>query len=224
MNRRSLLLGLSGTALLATAGLTLLRPGAQDGIWASPALADEAPADGAAPELLPDIAMGSPDAPITLIEYASYTCGHCAHFHETVFKPLKKDYIDTGKVRFILREAYFDGAGLWAAQVARCGGDLKYYGISSILFAEQHDWIGDGTPQTMGANLRKIGLRAGLTAEQIDTCLNDNDMAQRMVMTYQTHFTADGIEGTPTLMINGKKHNNMGYDALKKILDAELAG
>ncbi|MBZ4020932.1 thiol-disulfide oxidoreductase [Rhodobacter sp. TJ_12] len=223
MNRRSLLLGLSGTALLAAAGgWSLLRPNAE-GLWASPALAQET-TGGAANDLLPDVAMGAADAPVTLIEYASFTCGHCANFHETVFKPLKREYIDTGKVRFILREAYFDGVGLWAGQVAQCGGDLKYYGIVDMLFDEQSAWIGDGQPQTIGDNLRKIGLRAGLTKEQIEACLNDTARAERMVATYQAHFTADGIEGTPTLMINGKKHSNMSYESLKKILDAELAG
>lgn len=221
MNRRSLLLGLSGAAMLAVAGgWTLMRPGAMpEDLVASPAQAD-----GPAPQILPDISMGSANAPITFIEYASFTCPHCAHFHDDVFGKLKRDYIDSGKVRFVLREAYFDRYGLWAGQIAQCGGDLKYYGIVDMLFSEQDAWIGDGKPETIAANLRKIGLRAGLTKDQIEACLNDTARAQSMVATYQKHFTDDGIKGTPSFMINGKEYDNMSYPDLKKILDALLAG
>ncbi|SOB94995.1 DsbA family protein [Rhodobacter maris] len=220
MNRRSLLLGLSGAAVLAAAGgWTLLRPGATtEDLVASPAEA------GGSPQILPDVTLGSSKAPVTLIEYASFTCPHCAHFQQDVFKPLKRDYIDTGKVRFILREAYFDRYGLWAGQIAQCGGDLKYYAIADMMFAEQQAWIGDGQPETIGANLRKIGLRAGLTKDQIEACLNDNARAQAMVATYQKHFTDDGITGTPSLVINGTKYDNMSYADLKKILDPLLGG
>ena len=219
MNRRSLVFGLGGaTAVAALGGVLSLRQGSADGLLALPAQAETAP------NLLPDIPMGSPDAPITLIEYASYTCSHCATFHETVLSPLKRDYIETGKVRFILREVYFDKFGLWAGQIAQCGGDLKYYGISGMVFAEQEKWIGDGQEATIAENLRKIGLRAGLTKDQIEACLNDNARAEAMVATYQSHATADAIEGTPTLVINGEKFSNMGYDELKKILDAKLGG
>lgn len=182
------------------------------------------PAEAAGTAILPDVALGRADAPVTLIEYASYTCSHCARFHETVFPSLKRDYIDTGKVRFILREVYFDKFGLWAGQVAQCGGDLKYYGIAGMLFTEQAAWIGDGAEATIAENLRKIGLKAGLTKEQIETCLNDTARAEAMVMTYQKNASADAIEGTPTLVINGEKHDNMGYAELKKILEAKLGG
>lgn len=220
MNRRSLLLGLAGGAVVAAAGggYAVLRQAPAETLIATPA---EAAPGGA---VLPDIALGRADAPVTLIEYASYTCSHCARFHETVFPSLKRDYIDTGKLRFILREVYFDKFGLWAGQVAQCGGDLKYYGISGMLFAEQKSWIGDGTEAAIAENLRKIGLKAGLTKEQVETCLNDTARAEAMVRTYQKNASADAIEGTPTLVINGEKHDNMGYAELKKILDAKLGG
>jgi len=218
MNRRTLLLGLAGGAVVAAAGGALvLRPGTAETLVATPA-------EAAAPGLIADIPLGKANAPITLIEYASFTCSHCAHFHDEVFVQLKRDYIDTGKVKFILREVYFDKFGLWGGQLAQCGGDLKYYGIADMLFAEQQAWIGDGSEATIAANLRKIGLKAGLTKDQIETCLNDRARAEAMVMTYQKNATADGIEGTPTLMINGEKHDNMSYADLKKILDAKLGG
>ena len=93
--------------------------------------AADANADAPAIEIK-DMTLGPVDAPVTLIEYASYTCPHCATFHASVFKDLKRDYIDTGKVHFIYREVYFDRYGLWASMVARCGGDMKYFAVQEI--------------------------------------------------------------------------------------------
>lgn len=184
-----------------------------------------APAQAATAEvaLLPDIPLGEESAPITMIEYASFTCSHCANFHETVYPQLKAEWIDTGKVKFILREVYFDQFGLQAAQVANCAGPMKYYPIGGMLFDGQAEWIGDGQPATVSANLKKIGLKAGLTAEAVDACLADEARAEQMVLAYQTRATADDVQGTPTLIINGVKHENMAYADLKKILEAELA-
>lgn len=219
MNRRSLLLGIAGAAVIAaTGGWVSMRQNPAQSLIATPA---EAAGDV---ELLPDVVLGSADAPITFIEYASYTCSHCADFYGRVFVNLKRDYIDTGKVKFILREVYFDKFGLWGGQIAQCAGDMKYYGIADMLFAEQQKWIGDGKEATIADNLRKIGLRAGLGKEQIETCLNDTARAERMVVTFQKHMQDDQIEGTPTLVIDGQKYDNMSYDDLKKILDAKLGG
>jgi protein-disulfide isomerase len=176
----------------------------------------------ASAETLPDIVMGQADAPVTVIEYASYTCPHCADFHDAVFDKLKADYVDSGKVRFIHREVYFDKFGLWAGMIASCGGAPKYYAISGMLYESQRDWIGDGQEPTIAANLRKVGLKAGLSQDQVNACLNDQDMARKMVATYQKNAAADKIDSTPTLVINGKKHSNMSYADLKQILDAEL--
>ena len=96
-------------------------------------------------ETLPDIALGAEDAPLTIIEYASFTCGHCANFHSDVFPQLKADYIDSGQVRFVQRDIYFDQVGLWAGILARCGGDDKYYAVSDMLFDEQKEWLSGGS-------------------------------------------------------------------------------
>ncbi|MCA0041943.1 DsbA family protein [Celeribacter litoreus] len=170
-----------------------------------------------------DIVLGDPDAPIELIEYASYTCPHCANFHGAVFEPLKADYIDTGKVKFVYREVYFDKFGLWAAMVARCGGDMRYFGIQKILYEEQRDWIGTGK-DTMAIveNLRTIGKRAGLTDENLDECLNDGAMAEAMYQKFTEEMEEYGVDATPTLIIDGVKHSNMSYADLKEILDAKL--
>ena len=216
MNRRSLLLGVAGAAVVAvTGGWIATRQTGTQTSFVTPAAAADA-------EILPDIPLGSADAPITLIEYASFTCPHCAHFHETVFPSLKRDYIDTGKVKFIHREVYFDKFGLWAGTIAGCVGAPKYHAVAGMIYDTQADWIGDGKEATVGANLRKIGLKAGLSKEQIDTCLNDKARMEAMVATYQKHATDDKIDATPTLVINGEKFSNMSFEELKKILDAKL--
>jgi protein-disulfide isomerase len=169
------------------------------------------------------MALGPADAKVTIIEYASFTCPHCANFHEAVFKPLKAEYIDTGKVRFEFREVYFDRYGLWAAMTARCGGDLRFFGITDILYTTQQEWAGTDDAGTVVENLKRIGRTVGMDDAALDTCLNDAGMAQALVDQYQTNATADGVEGTPTILINGEKHSNMSYDDLKAIIDPLLA-
>lgn len=170
-----------------------------------------------------EIALGPADAKVTLTEYASYTCPHCATFHATVFKDLKRDYIDTGKIRFVYREVYFDRYGLWAAMVARCGGEMRYFGIQDMLYAQQREWSGAGDPVLIVEALRKIGLTAGLTKEQLDACLSDGAMAEALVAKFQKDAEADKIDSTPSLVINGEKFGNMAYAELKAILDKKLA-
>ncbi len=172
---------------------------------------------------LKDFSIGAPDAKVQITEYASFTCPHCANFHETVFKPLKADYIDTGKVHFTYREVYFDRPGLWAAMIARCGGDMRYFGISDILFDTQQEWPHSDDPAVIMANLKKIGRTAGMDDAAMDTCMKDAGTAQAMIDRSEANMKADAVEGTPTLMINGVKHSNMSYADLKVILDAELA-
>ncbi|MDM7931866.1 DsbA family protein [Tabrizicola sp.] len=188
---------------------------------ASPAFAQEA---GTAVTEPGDFSLGSPDAPVKIVEYASYTCPHCATFHANVFKDLKRDYIDTGKVHFTLREVYFDRYGLWAAMVARCGGDLRYFGISDMLFAKQAEWAGSQDPMQVVQSLKTIGITAGLDGAAIDACLNDQAQAEALIARFQVNMEADGVQGTPTIFVNGSKHSNMTYADLKAIIDAELAG
>ncbi len=170
-----------------------------------------------------DFSIGTPDAKVKITEYASFTCPHCANFHDTVFKPLKADYIDTGKVHFTYREVYFDRYGLWAAMVARCGGDMRYFGISDILFDTQKEWPASDDPNVVVENLKKIGRTAGMDDATLDACMKDGAMAEAMVKRFEENMKADEVEGTPTLFINGVKHANMSYDDLKTIIEAELA-
>ncbi|TRW99443.1 DsbA family protein [Paracoccus sp. M683] len=183
----------------------------------------ETPAEPAATEILADIPMGAEDAPLTIYEYASFTCGHCANFYEQNWPKLKAEYVDTGKVRFIQRDVYFDAVGLWAGILARCGGDDKYYAVSDMLFDEQKKWLAGSSGDEIAANLRKIGLKAGMTEDQMTACWNDTAKVEQLVATFQQNATADGIEATPTFMIGGDKVQNQPWDDMKKIIDAKLA-
>lgn len=170
-----------------------------------------------------DFSLGSPDAKVKLVEYASFTCPHCANFHANAYGQLKKEYIDTGKVHFTLREVYFDRYGLWAALIARCGGEMKYFGIHDMLYEKQKEWAGSEDPMQVVENLKTIGRSAGLDDAAMDVCLNDTANAEALIKQFQTNFEADGVKGTPTFFINGTMYSNMAYEDMKAILDAELA-
>lgn len=171
-----------------------------------------------------EMSIGSEDAPITIVEYASYTCPHCASFHAGAFKQIKENYIDTGKVKFDYREVYFDRYGLWASMVARCGNDTnRFFGISDILYTKQREWSAGGDPATIAQELRTIGLSAGLTPDEVDACMQDADNAQTLVGWFQQNADADDISSTPSFIINGEKYGNMNYADFSKTLDDLIA-
>ena len=172
--------------------------------------------------IVQEMSLGDPQAKVTMIEYASFTCPHCARFHEEVMPKLKKDYIDTGKVHFIFREVYFDRYGLWAGLVARCGGPLRYFAIVDRIFKTQREWTKGENASELVGNLRRIGKANGLTDEQLDACLSDGEKAQAMVALFQQNMEKDNIEGTPSFVINGRKYSNMSYEDMKAILDGLL--
>ena len=223
MNRRNFLMTTALAALgVGGAYLYTSQPQVTDFVITPANAQDAAEIDTS---MIKDLVMGDADAPIELIEYASYTCPHCANFHSTVFKQLKENYIDTGKVKFVYREVYFDKYGLWAAMVARCGGDLRYFGILDMLYEQQKDWIAGGKDaMEIVENLRTIGKKAGLTDADLDSCMNDGAMAQAMVAKYETEVAEYEVSSTPTLIINGQKERNMSYAELSEKLDAILNG
>ncbi|MCJ8140635.1 DsbA family protein [Falsirhodobacter halotolerans] len=193
------------------------------GGMALPALAqDTAPAGEQTAPTVPELVLGQADAPVTIVEYASYTCPHCADFHTNVFDKLKADYIDSGKVKFIFREVYFDRYGLWASMIARCGGEMRYFGVSDMLFDQQREWAGSSDPAVVVQNLKRIGRTAGMDDATMDQCMQDGAMAQALVENYEANVKEDGVEGTPTIFVNGAKHSNMSYADLKELIDAEL--
>lgn len=169
-----------------------------------------------------DMQLGNPDAPVTVIEYASYTCPHCATFHSGNYKQLKADYIDTGKINFIYREVYFDRFGLWASAIARCAGTPEaFFGITDMLYATQAEWsrAGGGDPAMIAEELRKIGRLAGLEGDAIEACLTDADSLRTLVAWYQENANADGISSTPSFVIDGRTYTNMAYPEMVRLID-----
>ncbi|MFY0693274.1 MAG: DsbA family protein [Paracoccaceae bacterium] len=168
-----------------------------------------------------EMTLGDPSAPVTIVEYASFTCPHCRTFHQNVFKQLKADYIDTGKVKFVYREVYFDPYGLWAGVVARCGGGQRYFGLVDLIYENQSSWTQGEAAQVAG-NLKRLGKLTGMDDATLDACLQDNDKMRALTALYQKNAEADGIRSTPSFVIDGKTYSNMSYEEMKAIIDAAL--
>ena len=173
---------------------------------------------------IPDMVLGVADAPVEIIEYASFTCPHCATFHAEVLPQLKADYIDTGKVRLIYREVYFDRFGLWGSMIARCGGEDRYFDIANLFYEKQREWTASGDPVIIIAELRKLAKTTGMTDEALDACMSDANMAQRLVSWYQTNAERDDIRSTPSFVIDGENNANIPYARFREIIDAKVAG
>ena len=173
--------------------------------------------------IVQEMSMGNPDAKVTVTEYASFTCPHCRNFHAGVLKDIKRDYNDTGKINFIYREVYFDKFGIWGGIVARCGGPERYFGIANLLYEQQAAWLGDGDPGEIAGNLRTIGKTAGLSDAELNACFNDGDKAKAMVALYQKNALSDGVNSTPSFLINGEKFSNMNYADFSAAIEAKLA-
>lgn len=175
--------------------------------------------------MIKDMTLGNPDAAVTVVEYASFTCPHCANFHKNEFKQLKADYIDTGLIKFVYRDVYFDRPGLWAAIVARCGegAENRFFGIADLIYQKQGDWARAGSAQEMVDQLRTIGKTAGLNDQQLDACFTDAAKAEALWAYYVKNAEADGVNSTPSFVINGSKYSNFSsYDAMKDVIDGEL--
>ncbi len=158
-----------------------------------------------------EMALGDPDASVTIVEYSSFTCPHCATFNQGVFRQIMENYVDTGQVQYIKREVYFDAYGLWAALVARCGGAERYHGVVEMLYQDQRQWAGSSDGAVVAENLRRIGRRAGMDNEQLDACLADRDKATALMEVYRVNAERYGIRSTPSFVINGQTFGNMSF-------------
>ena len=168
-----------------------------------------------APQALPDIVEGKADAPVVIVEYASMTCGHCAAFHNDVFPTLKKDFIDTGKVKFILREFPLDERAAAAFMLARSLGDKRDAAVD-FLFAQQRNWAFTETPFESLANVVK---QLGVGQAKFEETLKDEKLQQAIYAVAQ-QGQKYGVNATPTFFINGVKFDGrMEVAALPKIID-----
>ncbi|WP_136440074.1 DsbA family protein [Pacificoceanicola onchidii] len=169
-----------------------------------------------------EMTMGDPDATIEIIEYASFTCPHCATAHANLVPQVKENYVDTGKVKFTHREVYFDKYGMWASLIARCGGEAKYFGIIDLIYKGQAQWARAGNDAAIADELRKIGRLAGIGKDELDACMSDGEKLKNLVAWYQANATAHEIQSTPSFVVDGKKYANMSYAEFSAILDEKL--
>jgi protein-disulfide isomerase len=165
---------------------------------------------------LDDISMGSETAPVTIIEYASMTCPHCAAFEAQVFPKLKEKYIDTGKVRFILREFPLDGLAAAAFMLARCAGPDKYYPMVETLFAQQAKWAVRNPLEPLLA----IAKQAGFTQQSFEACINNKDQLNKVQQVRDRASQKFKVKATPTFFINGELHEGgMSIEDLDKAIE-----
>lgn len=195
LTRRAFTAAVSLTGLGLLAGFSPLR-------LITEAIAQTA-ADVAKPGSLPDMALGPADASVTVTEYASMTCPHCAAFTEKVFPKLKSEYIDTGKIRFVFREFPLDVKAAAGSMLARCiakDDSGKYFAVVDMLFRQQNDWVVKDTTNT----LIRIGKQAGLSQQQVEECLKDQKLLDRIAADQKYANEVLKVNSTPTFFINGE--------------------
>ncbi len=189
LSRRVLLLGTSGLTL---SGLTA-RAFAQ-----TPSQAERLMAPGA----LSEKAFGDEKAPVTVVEYASLTCHHCQSFHKNTWPAFKAKYVDTGKVRFVMREFPLDALAAAGFMLARCSGDDKWYPVIDILYQTGESWNHAEKPLEA---LAQVMRQTGMSREQFDACLRDEKL-YRGVAASGERGSEMGVSSTPTFFVNGEKH------------------
>ena len=166
---------------------------------------------------LPDIVQGKADAPVTMIEYASMTCTHCAHFHETTYPTLLKNYVDTGKVRFILREFPLDPLATAGFMLARCEGADKRNAVTDLLFDTQKNWAFVDKPLEA---LEGILKQTGMSKDQFEACLKDQKLYDQVNEVRDRGAQKFGVSATPTFYVNGQKvSGELDPANLGKLLD-----
>jgi protein-disulfide isomerase len=195
ITRRAFTAALSLTGLAALVGFSPLR-------LISEAMAQSA-ADVAKPVSLPDMALGPANASVTITEYASMTCPHCAAFNEAVFPKIKSEYIDTGKIRYVFREFPLDIKAAAGSMLARCiakDDAPKYFAVVDLLFKQQNDWVMKNTTDS----LILIGKQAGLSEQQVKDCLKDQALLDKISADQKYAGEVLKVNSTPTFFINGE--------------------
>lgn len=164
--------------------------------------------------------LGDPNAKVTIIEYASLTCGHCAEFHTTVLPKLKAAYIDTGKVRLVFRDFPLDEMALRASALAHCSGPERYFPMLEVLFTSQMTWARSNDPLAALTRLAKLG---GMSDSQVEACYANKALTDRILAARLEAVQQYKIESTPSFVINGSKHSG-GYkfEDFQRVIDALL--
>ncbi len=165
--------------------------------------------------------LGNQNAKVTVIEYSSLTCPHCAAFHTGPWPAIKKEYIDTGKIKFIFRDFPLDRVALAASMIARCAPAERYFGIISLMFETQDAWRGAANPQ---AALGSIGQLAGMSAETLQVCVQNRAVFEAVMKQRNDGDQKFKIESTPTILVNGQKiGGSLDIGRFREVVDQALA-
>lgn len=175
--------------------------------------------------LATDFMMGDANAPVTLVEYASLSCSHCAEFHEKVLPKLKKNYIETGKLNYILRQFPLNESALAGAMLVQCAGEAgqadRYYQFNDVLFGAQSKWAFD---VNFKDSLRTFAEVGGMTGDEFEACLTNKERETFLLQTRYVAGNEIGVDGTPFIILNGHPHKgNRSYTAIKSEINALLA-
>lgn len=155
------------------------------------------------PGELPDVVIGNPDAPVTIVEYASLTCSHCADFHASAYPTIKTEYLDTGVAKLIVREFPFDPRALAGFMLARCVPEDRRTAMVDVLFDQQRQWAG---AENASVELLAIARQAGMSQEQFTACLQDSELQKKVMAVQQRGQSEFGVNATPTFFINGNRY------------------
>ena len=169
-----------------------------------------------------DLALGAPDAPVTVIEFFSLTCPHCQWFHKNIYNRLKPDYVDTGKVRFVARDFPLNAPALQAAVLAHCAGRDRYFVFVNVLFETFDDWA---TSVDYTDKLAQIGELGGVRRDRFDACLADQDLENSIFQSIASAQAEYEVNSTPTLIVNGEKYEGrMNFEAFAEHIDRLISG
>tara|TARA_R110001606_G_scaffold77221_1_gene178430 strand:+ start:266 stop:823 length:558 start_codon:yes stop_codon:yes gene_type:complete len=168
---------------------------------------------------LAERSIGAADAPVTIVEYASMTCPHCAAFHKETYGAIKERYIDTGKVRMVFNNFVLNAVDLRAAMMARCAPADRFFGLTDVLFKTQNTWARAADPV---AEIAKIGRLAGVDDATFKACMASEPLANGLIAQRQDGTKA-GVASTPTFIINGERVvGGHSVDELAAIIDPLL--
>ena len=172
------------------------------------------------PGALPEMAIGEANAPVTIVEYMSMTCPHCAAFHNNTFEAIKTKYVDSGKVRFVLREFPFDPRAAAAFMLARCAPEGQYFPMISMLFKQQQQWA---AAQNGRDALLQMSKLAGFTQETFESCLTNQKLLDDVNAVMQKGAKDFGVQSTPTFFVNGEHYSgDMSVDVMSALIDSKL--
>lgn len=178
------------------------------------------PAPASAPQYR-EFVQGDPKAKVTVIEYASLTCSHCQHFYETAYPVLKKNYIDTGKIRFVFRDFPLDGLAMAGAVLARCAPGDRGMKLIDLMFKNQPTWVRAQSPIEP---LKGYAMLAGMNSDDVDACLKNEDMIKTVREVQTTASNLYKVQATPTFFVEEEKlEGDPGYEGLSKAIDKALA-